>query len=105
MIREERVTLDKHDVPFGFVTCLSDGKWWSACVLEVIEADNLVKLTFLHPNGPSSSFRYPEPHDIRTVPTDNVLTLVDPRTRTGRVYTLSKKEVTSASDKFRIILV
>ena len=57
--REERVTLDKHDVPLesiaGFVTCLSGGKRWLACVLEAIEADNLVKLTFLHPHGPSSS--------------------------------------------------
>ena len=104
---EERVTLNKHDVPLesvaGFVTCLSGGKWWLACVLEAIEADNLVKLTFLHPHGPSSSFKYPEPHDIRTVPMDNVLTLVDPRTRTGRVYTLSRKEVTCVSDKLRIV--
>ena len=105
--REERVTLDKNDLPpesiAGFVTCLCEGKWWLACVLEVIQADNLVKLTFLHPHGPSSLFKYPEPLDIRTVPMDNILTLVDPRTRTGRVYSLSKKEVTCASEKFCIV--
>jgi len=63
--REERVTLDKNDLPqesiAGFVTCLCEGKWWLACVLEVIQADNLVKLTFLHPHGPSSLFKYPDP--------------------------------------------
>ena len=45
---------------------------------------------------------YPETHNIRTVPIDDILTVVDPRTRTGRVYTLSKKEITSTSEKFRI---
>ena len=73
-------------------------------MLDVIQTDNLVKLTFFHPHGPSSSFRYPETHDIRTVPIDNILTVVDPRTRTGRVYTLSRKEIKSTSEKFRIAL-
>ena len=41
--REERVTLHKNDLPpesiAGFVTCLCEGKWWLACVLEVIHAE------------------------------------------------------------------
>ena len=105
--REERVTLRTNDLPpesiVGFVTCLCDGKWWLACVLEIIQEDSQVKLTFLHPHGSSSSYKYPGTQDIRTVPLDNILTLVDPRTRTGRVYTLSKKEITTASDKFRMM--
>ena len=48
--------------------CLWDGNWWLACVLEVIQEDSLVKLTFLHPHGPNSSFKYLEIQDIRTVP-------------------------------------
>ena len=96
--RKERVTLAKDDLPpetiAGFVTCLHDGNWWLACVLEVTQE---VRLTFLHPPGPSSSFRYPQSQDIRTVPIENILTLVDPRTRTGRVYTLTKKDITYAS--------
>lgn len=102
--REEKVTVGKNDLPLesisGFVTCLRDRNWWLACVLEVIQEDSLVKLTFLHPRGPSSSFKYPQTEDIRTLPIDNILTLVDPRSRTGRVYSLSKKEVTSASKAF-----
>ena len=107
--REERVTLRTNDLPpesiVGFVTCLCDGKWWLACVLEIIQEDSQVKLTFLHPHGSSSSYKYPGTQDIRTVPMDNILTLVDPRTRTGRVYTLSKKEITTASDKLRMMTV
>ena len=74
-----------------------------ACVLEIIQEDSQVKLTFLHPHGPSSSYKYPVTQDIRTVPMDNILALVDPRTRTGHVYTLSKKQITTASEKFRIM--
>ena len=41
--REERVTLRTNDLPpesiVGFVTCLCDGKWWLACVLEIIQED------------------------------------------------------------------
>ena len=68
-----------------------------------IQEDSLVKLTFLHPHGPSASFKYPKSQDIRTVPIDDILTLVDPRTRTGRVYTMLKKQITSASEKFHIL--
>ena len=56
-------------------------------------------------NIPSSTwaFKYPEIQDIRTIPTDDILTLADPRTRIGRVYTLSKKETTSASERFCVV--
>ena len=70
--RKERVLLAKDDLPpetiAGFVTCLHDENWWLACVLEVTHE---VKLTFLHPPGPSSSFRYPQSQDIRTIPIEN----------------------------------
>ena len=102
--REERVTLSKNDhLPesiVGFITCLCDGNWWLACVLGINQEESQVKLTFLHPHGPS---KYPEIQDIRTIPTDDILTLADPRTRTGHVYTLSKKETTSASEMFRVV--
>ena len=108
-LKEERVTLAKNDLPLesivGFVTCLCDGNWWLACVLEVIQEDSLVKLTFLHPHGPCSSFKYPQIQDIHTIPIDDIVTLVDPRTRTGRVYTMSKREITSVSEKLRTLSV
>ena len=75
----------------GFVTCLHEENWWLACVLEVCSDNKEVKLTFLHPHGPSNSFKYPEPQNIHTIPMDDILTLVDPRTRSGRVYSLTKR--------------
>ena len=105
--RDERVTLRMNDLQpesiAGFVTCLCDGDWWLACVLEISQESGQVKLTFLHPHGPSSSYKYPGNEDIRTVPMDHILTQVDPRTRTGRVYTLSKKEIKTASEKLQMV--
>ncbi len=56
-------------------------------------------LTLLHPSGPSSSFKYPPTEHIVTIATKDILTIVDARTRTGRVYTLSKKEAKLTSEK------
>ena len=58
-----------------------------------------VKLTFLHPHGPATPSSTRPPHNIRTIPMDNILTLVDPRTRSGRVYSLTKKEMTAAKER------
>lgn len=69
--REERVTLRTNDIPpesiVGFATCISDGHWWLACVIEVIQEDSQVELTFLHPHGPSSSYKYPGTRDKHTI--------------------------------------
>jgi hypothetical protein len=47
-----------------------------------------VKLSLLHPSGPSRSFRYPHAPEIVTVPLYRVVLLVEPRTTTGRTYTI-----------------
>ena len=97
--RKERVTLCKNDLLLdsiaGCVTCSLEGKWWLACVVN--QEESTVNLTFFHFSGPLNSFKYPEQEDVRSVPLESILTLVDPRTRTGRVYTLSRNKVTAAS--------
>ena len=83
----------------GFITCMYDKNWWLACVLGVCSDTNQVKLTFMHPHGPSNSFKYPDPHDISTISMESTLTLVDSRTtRSGRVYSLIKKEMRCATE-------
>ena len=74
-------------------------------MLQIIQEESQVKLTFFHPHEPSSSFKYPGTQDIRIVPIDDILTLVDPRTRIGRTYSLSNKELTSTREKFCIVSV
>ena len=61
--KEEKVVMGRNYIQpesiIGFVTSASDGCWWLACVLQVNQDDFSVRLTFLHPHGPNTSFRYP----------------------------------------------
>lgn len=57
-----------------------------------------VKISFLDPNGPSRSFKYPSMPDIMTVSCQDVLTKVYPTTAKGRVYKITSKESKEASE-------
>ena len=81
----------------GFVTAMYNKKWYLACVLQTYPDSMDVKLTFLEPNGPSPSFKYPRKTDILTLPQSDILSIVDPKTVTGRMYHLSDKESNKAS--------
>ena len=72
----------------GFVMCMYNEEWWVACVLQVSEDSEQVRVSFLHPNGPSRSFKYPARPDILTIPVG-----VDPRTAKGHTYTLTQREM------------
>ena len=86
----------------GFVTCKYDENWWLPCVLGVCSDANQVNLTFMHSHGPSNSYKYPDPHDINTIPMESILTLVDPRTtRSCPVYSLTKKEMSCATERLQ----
>lgn len=97
---ENELTLEEIS---GFVTCSYDAvQWWLACVLELDMDNDVVKVALLHPNGPSSSFKYPNKQHILTLSTASLLTKVDPRSnRSGHIYTLTKKESTSATEKLK----
>ena len=103
--KEERVTIRGDELTLeeitGFITCICDDQWWVACVLQT-EVSGEVKVSFLYPNGPSRSFRYPHRPDILNIPLSDILSKVDPRTVTGRVYTPTPKESRDASEKLKI---
>ena len=103
--RKERVTLVENELLpeeiKGFVTCAYDEEWWVACVL-VSEDSEQVRVSFLHPHGPSRSFKYPARPDISTIPVEDVLTIVDPRTATGHTYTLTQREMQAATEKLNL---
>jgi hypothetical protein len=56
-----------------------------------------VEVTFLHPHGPAKSFKYPPGEDVLVMSYQDILTVVNPSTATGRGYTLSKEEMAEAS--------
>ena len=84
------------------MTCVYDKKWWLACVLDINDSQDEFKLSFMKPHGPVPSFTYPARSDILTVPTNFILTKVDPRTPTGRAYNLSEREASVASRKLQL---
>lgn len=81
----------------GFVTCKYNNQWWLSCILDQLKESDEVMVTFLHPAGPSRSFKYPSNKDELVVPCDNILTKVYPSTATGRTYQLTSKEQQNAS--------
>lgn len=91
-VRASKQTSFSFDDIKGFVTAVYNEKWYLGCVLETYPESMEVKVTFLEPSGPSPSFKYPSKSDILTVPQSKILSMVDPRTITGRTYQLSEKE-------------
>jgi hypothetical protein len=89
----------------GFITCCFEDQWWVACVLQLDSDNETVEVTMLHPHGPCASFKHPSQQHILTISLQAVLTKVDPRSRTGRVFTLTKKESKEATEKLKKYLV
>ena len=95
MTAYERINFEKIR---GFVTVEYDSDWWLACVLNSFPDKEEVDVTFLKPCGPSPSFTYPRTVDKLLVFVEQVLTLVDPITLTGRTYSLTQDEMKKATE-------
>ena len=52
----------------GYVTCMYNNNYWLAFVLDMDVENSEVKLTFLHPQGPACSYKYPTTPDVLKVP-------------------------------------
>lgn len=81
----------------GYVTAKYDRCWWLACVTKTMPNSGEVEVAFLHPHGPGRSFKYPPADDILVISSQDILTVVNPTTATGRAYTLSLEEMVAAS--------
>ena len=104
--KHEKVTKQDSELEIdeisGFVTCVYEGEWWLACVLDVDIENAEVTVSFLHPHGPSRSFKYPSTPDILTLQTSDILTKVSPKS-SSRVYTVTQKEKKAATVKLSAI--
>ena len=84
----------------GYVTCVHQGKWWVAQVLERDDENGEAKLSMLSPSGPSRWFSYPPTPITLCVPVADILTVVKPRTTTSS-YALCQEESKAASRKLK----
>lgn len=92
------IELDLEDIR-GYVIVVYDNQWWVGCVLDVNILTEQVKISFLHPHGPSVSFTYPQKPDILEVDKTAVITKVDLRTATGRTYFMERSEIEMVTSK------
>ena len=100
--REQRVTQVDDDLEIDeYVTCVHSAKWWLAHVLEVDKENAEVRVTLMHPCGPSHSYKYPSKPNTRLLPLSSLLVKVDAHTITGRTYTISPKDKKRTVDKFQ----
>ena len=77
----------------SYVACKYDEQWWVGMVLEADQASNDIKITFMHPHGPSDSFFWPSKDDVCWVPPSSViLKLNPPTTSNGRSYKIDTEE-------------
>ena len=76
----------------GYITAVYDRAWRLAYVTKAIPDSGEVEVSFLELRGPSRSFKYPTIVDILVIGSEDVLTVVNPTTATGRSYTLSQAE-------------
>lgn len=84
-----------------YVTCVYRSQWWLAQVLQKDDTNNELKLSLLSPNGPSRWYTHPPVPNILHVPITDIITIVEPRTTTGRSYSLSQSESKAATQKLK----
>ena len=75
-----------------YITAVYDHTCWLAYITETMPNSVEVEVSFLEPRGPSRSFNYPPRADILVISSEDVLTVVNPTTATGRSYVLSQAE-------------
>jgi hypothetical protein len=76
-----------------------DTFWWFGCVLSVSEESNDVKISFLHPHGPSASYIYPATPHILRLPQSTILAKVSPKPATGCTHTLTSEEAKLTAER------
>ena len=81
----------------GYVAAEYSGSWWVAYVAQFTPYSNEVLVHFLHPNGPSPTYIFPELQDALSIDATDVLVPLSPMTVSGGTYSLSVEENNAAA--------
>ena len=85
-----------------FIACHYDTFWWVGLVQEIDEEQRDCLIQFMHPHGPSTSFKWPARDDQCWVPLDKLICTIDtPKTTSGRVYVLTDNDYTKIMELSR----
>ena len=97
---KQQITLEDA-IPGKYVVCMYDQQWWVGNICDTSEEQD-VKVTFMHPHGPSKSFSWPTREDICWVPLPHIIKIIDaPVTSTGRKYKLPTKLEKEMAELFK----
>ena len=78
-----------------FIACHYNSFWWIGLVKEIGHEQGDILVEFMHPHGPSRTFKWPAREDFCWMPFDKFMCKVDePNTMTGRMYQISKVDHT-----------
>ncbi|GBL84422.1 hypothetical protein AVEN_66656-1 [Araneus ventricosus] len=93
LLKHQTLLVKMQDLyPGCFVGCIYDNLWYFGMVSEVNAEEEDVTVKFLHPNGPSLSFFWPNREDVCAVPIPHIIAIVKPpKTMTGRTYQFSQE--------------
>jgi hypothetical protein len=58
-----------------------------------------MKISFLHPHGPSASYIYPATPHILQLPQSAILAKISPNAAAGRTYTLTSEETKLTAER------
>ena len=102
LIPHEPTSLNEHKIidpivslrdcsPGRFVRCSYDDDWWIGIIRETSFEFQDVLIKFMHPNGPSKYFNWPQSEDLCWIPVEDILGLIQPPQicKNGRAYQLS----------------
>ena len=92
----ESPVLDEDIHGYVLVAYLND--WYLGTVTNKDPIQKTLTVNFLHPKGPSKSFKYPDKEDVLDeIPFSDVLAKVGATTATGRAYKVDEKSPQRAS--------
>lgn len=84
-----------------YVAVVYDNAWWLGNILEIDEVEQDVKIKFLHPRGPASSFFWPTKDDFCYSPFENILceiTTPQPQSIFLRQYLIDSNDIALISN-------
>ena len=61
----------------SYVSCVYDGKWWVGLIGEISDEYGDYKVKFMHPNGPTRQYYWPEKEDTCWVAVEDMLCLIE----------------------------
>lgn len=79
----------------SYVAVIYDSQWWIGIVIDKSDDNMECKIKFMHPNGPSKFYMWPQREDVCLLPNKNIIKLINiPETcGSARKYSIDQKDV------------